>query len=164
MIESCRLLNQKKYTLKLIWALYTHPIVWKVVSWWSVVWETPMVNLKVVISFYLWLGLSNANFIGLIIILLFTSEDNTWGSSAFSCLLLYLLSLSIIYIIGGFLLVNGEDFSVSKCWESGGRSAPFGYDFWYQPRHNVMISTEWGSPSVWKRGFNPKHVEEGKFC
>lgn len=24
----------------------------------------------------------------------------------------------------------------------------FGYDFWYQPRHNVMISSEWGTPNA----------------
>ena len=60
------------------------------------------------------------------------------------------------------MLLNGEDFSVSKCWEKNGKSAPFGYDFWYQPRHNVMISTEWGAPRAWKPGFNPKDLEEGK--
>ena len=62
---------------------------------------------------------------------------------------------------GGFLLLNGEDFSIKGCWE-GDKPAPFGYDFWYQPRHNVMISTEWGAPSSIKGGFNPKHIEEGK--
>ena len=45
-------------------------------------------------------------------------------------------------------------------WEKG-EPAPFGYDFWYQPRHNVMISTEWGTPGVIKKGFNPKDVENG---
>src|SRR6218665_1697684 len=37
-----------------------------------------------------------------------------------------------------------------------------GYDFWYQPRHNVMISTEWGAPWAIKTGFNPEHVAQGK--
>ena len=22
----------------------------------------------------------------------------------------------------------------------------YGYDFWYQPRHNVMVSSQWGDP------------------
>lgn len=61
---------------------------------------------------------------------------------------------------GGFLLLNGEDFSIAGNWEK--EAAPFGYDFWYQPRHNVMISTEWGSPSAFKKGFNPAQVETGK--
>ena len=36
-----------------------------------------------------------------------------------------------------------------------------GYDFWYQPRHNVMISTEWGAPQMIKNGFDPQHVADG---
>lgn len=27
----------------------------------------------------------------------------------------------------------------------------FGYDFWYQPRHNVMISSEWGTPNAFSK-------------
>ena len=46
-------------------------------------------------------------------------------------------------------------------WEKEGTSTPFGYDFWYQPRHNVMISSEWGVPNLLKNGFNPQHVAEG---
>jgi len=34
---------------------------------------------------------------------------------------------------------------------------------WYQPRQNVMISTEWGEPNCFKHGFNPQHVAEGKY-
>ena len=37
-----------------------------------------------------------------------------------------------------------------------------GYDFWYQPRHNVMISSEWGAPSAFTKGFNPEDVAAGK--
>uniref|UniRef100_A0A3B1J3G3 Methanethiol oxidase n=1 Tax=Astyanax mexicanus TaxID=7994 RepID=A0A3B1J3G3_ASTMX len=40
-------------------------------------------------------------------------------------------------------------------WELPGEARPFGYDFWYQPRHNVMISTEWGAPKRLANGFNP---------
>lgn len=47
-------------------------------------------------------------------------------------------------------------------WEHPGEAAPFGYDFWYQPRHNVMISTEWGAPKALANGFNPAHVKEGE--
>lgn len=27
-------------------------------------------------------------------------------------------------------------------------STHYGYDYWYQPRHNVMISSQWGSPKA----------------
>ena len=46
-------------------------------------------------------------------------------------------------------------------WEKSGHSTPFGYDFWYQPRHNVMISSEWGEPNTFLKGFDPVHVVEG---
>ncbi|XP_062512105.1 methanethiol oxidase-like [Corticium candelabrum] len=64
---------------------------------------------------------------------------------------------------GGFILLDGADFSVTGNWESDGESTPFGYDFWYQPRHNVMISSEWGSPKAFLSGFNPQHVADGLY-
>lgn len=63
---------------------------------------------------------------------------------------------------GGFVLLDGETFEVKGTWEKPGGAAPMGYDFWYQPRHNVMVSTEWAAPNVFKDGFNPSHVEAGK--
>ena len=42
---------------------------------------------------------------------------------------------------GGFLLLD-ENFEVAGRWEPTERNA-FNYDFWYQPRHNVMVSSEW---------------------
>ena len=64
--------------------------------------------------------------------------------------------------LGGFILLDGSDFSVTGKWEKTGQSTQFGYDFWYQPRHNVMISSEWGSPKAFLSGFNPQHVAEGQ--
>ncbi|XP_076746517.1 methanethiol oxidase-like isoform X1 [Maylandia zebra] len=64
---------------------------------------------------------------------------------------------------GGFVLLDGETFEVISNWEHQGEAAPFGYDFWYQPRHNVMISTEWGAPKALVNGFNPAHVQEGLY-
>ena len=63
--------------------------------------------------------------------------------------------------VGGFLLVDGDTFKVKGNWEAPDNSTPFGYDFWYQPRHNVMVSSEWGEPSAFLQGFNPAHVAEG---
>ncbi|XP_061885832.1 methanethiol oxidase [Entelurus aequoreus] len=64
---------------------------------------------------------------------------------------------------GGFVLLDGETFEVVGNWEHPGEAAPFGYDFWYQPRHNVMISTEWGAPKALADGFNPAHIAEGHY-
>lgn len=67
-----------------------------------------------------------------------------------------------VVLSGGFALLDGETFDVIGNWEHPGEAAPFGYDFWYQPRHNVMISTEWGAPKYLAGGFNPAHVAEGE--
>ncbi|XP_074044925.1 methanethiol oxidase [Macrotis lagotis] len=64
---------------------------------------------------------------------------------------------------GGFVLLDGETFEVKGTWERPGGAAPMGYDFWYQPRHNVMISTEWAAPNVFKDGFNPEDVSAGLY-
>uniref|UniRef100_A0A1I7XR09 MFS domain-containing protein n=1 Tax=Heterorhabditis bacteriophora TaxID=37862 RepID=A0A1I7XR09_HETBA len=37
----------------------------------------------------------------------------------------------------------------------------FNYDFWYQPKRDIMISTEWGNPNFIKEGFDPSHVAQG---
>ena len=63
----------------------------------------------------------------------------------------------------GFVLLD-ENFEVSSRWNAAGeQAAKYGYDFWYQPFHNVMVSTGWGAPSAFKTGFNPAHVAEGKY-
>ena len=64
--------------------------------------------------------------------------------------------------VGGFILLDGKSFEVKGTWEKEGNSTPFGYDFWYQPRKNVMISSEWGEPNSFLHGFNPQHVADGK--
>lgn len=62
----------------------------------------------------------------------------------------------------GFLLLD-SDFNVKGRWEKPGHSPLFGYDFWYQPRHNTMISTSWGAPSAFSKGFNLEHVANGLY-
>ncbi|KAI8519406.1 Methanethiol oxidase [Branchiostoma belcheri] len=64
---------------------------------------------------------------------------------------------------GGFVLLDGETFEVKGTWEAPGEETEFGYDFWYQPRHNVMISTEWGHPKLFCGGFDPQHYADGKY-
>ncbi len=63
---------------------------------------------------------------------------------------------------GGFLLLD-EDFNVAGRWERKTDGMKFNYDFWYQPRHNVMISSEWGAPNAFKAGFDLADVEAGKY-
>ena len=65
-----------------------------------------------------------------------------------------------LLFLGGFVILDGKTFDVKGRWESG-PAAPMGYDFWYQPFHNVMISTEWGVPKALTKGFKLEDVQTG---
>jgi hypothetical protein len=67
------------------------------------------------------------------------------------------------FFSGEFVLLDSKTFKVKGKWNVEGSKTDFNYDYWYQPRKNVMLSTEWGSPSKIKTGFNPAHVGDGKF-
>ncbi|KAL9648290.1 hypothetical protein ABK040_001707 [Willaertia magna] len=62
----------------------------------------------------------------------------------------------------GFLLFN-QNFELTSEWhqstDEAHKNLKYGYDFWYQPYHNIMVSTEWGSPSAFTKGFDPKLVD-----
>ncbi|BFZ00921.1 hypothetical protein BsWGS_03961 [Bradybaena similaris] len=61
----------------------------------------------------------------------------------------------------GFILLDGKDFSIKENWEKS--HINIGYDYWYQPRHDVMISTEWGAPRAWRNGFKLQDVADGLY-
>lgn len=63
---------------------------------------------------------------------------------------------------GGFLLLD-ENFDIAGRWETGTDGMNFNYDFWYQPRHNVMISSEWAAPNTVAPGFDLEDVKAGKY-
>src|SRR5262245_7855930 len=63
---------------------------------------------------------------------------------------------------GGFLLLD-EKFEVAGRWEAGTQGMNYNYDFWYQPRHNVMVSSEWAAPAITRPGFKLDDVKAGKY-
>jgi selenium-binding protein 1 len=63
---------------------------------------------------------------------------------------------------GGFLQID-QDFKIAGRWEKSTKGMNFNYDFWYQPRHNVMISSEWAAPNTVKKGFDLKDVKAGNY-
>lgn len=63
---------------------------------------------------------------------------------------------------GGFLLLD-EKFDVAGRWEADTKGMNYNYDFWYQPRHNVMVSSEWAAPSTTRPGFKLDDVKAGKY-
>lgn len=64
---------------------------------------------------------------------------------------------------GGFLILDGETFEIKENWERG-KPSEFGYDFWYQPYHNIMVTSGWGAPNAFFDGFNPLDVARGRYC
>lgn len=63
---------------------------------------------------------------------------------------------------GGFLLLN-EEFEPAGHWEKETKGMGFNYDFWYQPRHNTMISSEWAAPKTFAPGPNFEDVQAGRY-
>lgn len=63
---------------------------------------------------------------------------------------------------GGFLLLD-ENFEIAGHWERKAETMRFNYDFWYQPRHNVMVSSEWSAPKTFYAGFELADVAAGKY-
>ncbi len=63
---------------------------------------------------------------------------------------------------GGFLLLD-ENFDIKGSWENDKTGMDFNYDFWYQPRHNVMVSSEWAAPKTYYPGFELDDVAAGNY-
>jgi selenium-binding protein 1 len=64
---------------------------------------------------------------------------------------------------GGFAVLDAKTFEVVGRWENGGETPPFNYDFWYQPRKNVLVSSEFGEPNAFEPGFDPGDIEAGRY-
>ena len=63
---------------------------------------------------------------------------------------------------GGFLLLD-DRFEVAGRWEASREGMRFNYDFWFQPRHNVMVSSEWAALNTVRPGFKPDDVKAGRY-
>lgn len=64
---------------------------------------------------------------------------------------------------GGFAVLDAKNFDVLGRWENGANGVEFMYDFWYQPRKNAMISSEWAAPRTFAPGFNLEDVAQGRY-
>jgi selenium-binding protein 1 len=64
---------------------------------------------------------------------------------------------------GGFAVLDAQTFELKGRWESGGTTPSFNYDFWYQPRKNTLVSSEFGEPNAYEKGFDPADVEAGRY-
>jgi len=64
---------------------------------------------------------------------------------------------------GGFMVLSAKDFSVLGRWEDDRGAQELMYDFWYQPRQNTLVSSEWAVPNTFEDGFDPADVAAGKY-
>jgi selenium-binding protein 1 len=63
----------------------------------------------------------------------------------------------------GFAVLDARTFEVKGRWENGGPRPRFNYDFWYQPRQNVLASSEFGEPNAYEPGFDLDDVAAGRY-
>jgi selenium-binding protein 1 len=64
---------------------------------------------------------------------------------------------------GGFAVLDAKTFELKGRWENGGPRPPMNYDFWYQPRKNVLVSSEFGAPNAYEPGFDLADVAAGRY-
>jgi selenium-binding protein 1 len=64
---------------------------------------------------------------------------------------------------GGFAVIDAKTFEIKGRWENGGARPPMNYDFWYQPRKNTLVSSEFGVPAAYEPGFDLADVEAGRY-
>ena len=63
----------------------------------------------------------------------------------------------------GFAVLDARTFEIKGRWENGGDRPPINYDFWYQPRQNVLASSEFGEPNAYEKGFDLDDVAAGRY-
>jgi selenium-binding protein 1 len=63
---------------------------------------------------------------------------------------------------GGFLLLD-QKFEIAGRWEKDVAGMNYNYDFWYQPRKNVMVSSEWAAPKTFSGVFKLDDVAAGRY-
>jgi methanethiol oxidase len=63
----------------------------------------------------------------------------------------------------GFAVLDARTFEIKGRWENGGPRPPLNYDFWYQPRRNVLASSEFGEPAAYEPGFDLDDVAAGRY-
>ena len=64
---------------------------------------------------------------------------------------------------GGIFVLDHDTFEVKGKWERDRGSQHLAYDFWWHLAHDVMITSEWGTPNMVKDGVNPELLLGGKY-
>jgi methanethiol oxidase len=64
---------------------------------------------------------------------------------------------------GGIFMLDHETFEVRGAWERERGPQQLAYDFWWHLGHEVMITSEWGTPNMVRGGVNPELLLAGKY-
>jgi selenium-binding protein 1 len=64
---------------------------------------------------------------------------------------------------GGVALLDHDTFDVIGAWEHDRGEQYFAYDGWWHLDHDTMITSEWGTPSMFENGLNPEDLLGRKF-
>jgi len=64
---------------------------------------------------------------------------------------------------GGIFMLDHDTFEVKGRWEKDRGPQHLAYDFWWHLGHDVMITSEWGTPNMVKDGVNPELLLAGKY-
>ena len=64
---------------------------------------------------------------------------------------------------GGIALLDHDTFEVKGKWEKDRGQQYLAYDFWWHINHDVMITSEWGTPRQIENGLVAEDLLEGKY-
>jgi selenium-binding protein 1 len=64
---------------------------------------------------------------------------------------------------GGIFQMDHQTFEVKGAWEKGHGPRELAYDFWWHLGHDVMITSEWGTPNMVENGLNPDLLLGAKY-
>ena len=64
---------------------------------------------------------------------------------------------------GGVFMLDCDSFDIIGRWEADRGPQYLAYDFWWHLMHDVMITSEWGTPNMIEAGINPALLLEGKY-
>jgi methanethiol oxidase len=64
---------------------------------------------------------------------------------------------------GGVFTLDHRTFKVQNAWEADRGSQEMGYDFWWHIGHDVMVTSEWGFPSMLEDGLKLEDVVNGRY-
>ena len=64
---------------------------------------------------------------------------------------------------GGVFLLDHDSFDVLGQWEMDRGPQYLAYDFWWHLGHDIMVSSEWGTPNMIENGVQPDLLLNGKY-